>query len=160
MRERQIITKFKVFEHFEDLPEIDKTLLNKAKLALKDAYVPYSYFQVGSAILFKNGRIIAGSNYENASYPLALCAERVTLARAHSEDPNEPILALAVRVLNPKVPINEPASPCGACRQVICETERRHGQDIRIILQGETGEIFVFESAKDLLPFSFNETFL
>lgn len=160
MEERKIITKFKVYESINDLQELDKRLLIKAKESLKLAYAPYSNFFVGSSILFQNGKIISGSNQENASYPLCLCAERVTLARAHSEAPNEPILAMAVTVLNPKIEIKIPATPCGACRQVICETERRLDHKIRIILQGEVGEIYVFNSAKDLLPFSFDQTFL
>lgn len=160
MAQRTITMSFDVFQQKSELPTDLQLVLEKAVAALDNAYIPYSKFHVGSAVLLANGQIISGSNQENASYPLCLCAERVVLAAAHAQYPKIPILAIAVTVKNPKQVIDTPASPCGACRQVICETENRYGQPMRVLMRGEKGEIFVFKSGKDLLPFSFNEHYL
>jgi cytidine deaminase len=160
MRQRQFQTNFISYYSIEELPKEYQALLNLAKESLEHSYSPYSNFKVGAAALMKNGKMYGGSNQENAAYPLCLCAERVTLSAAESQSPNVPIEAMAITVKNPNQIINSPAMPCGSCRQVLCETERKHKNEIEIIIQGEVGEIFVFKTAKDLLPFSFNESFL
>lgn len=135
-------------------------LLRRARQALRYAYAPYSGFYVGAAVLNKKGRVYPGSNIENASYPLCLCAERVALAHAYMSDPHSPILAIAVLCRNPKIMLAEPGFPCGACRQVISEFEDKQKAPIQIIVGTEEGKIKVFESIKLLLPFSFNSEFL
>lgn len=135
-------------------------LLRRARQALDHAYAPYSGFFVGAAVLNKKGKIYPGSNIENASYPLCLCAERVALAHAYMSDPRSPILAIAVLCRNPKIMLTEPGFPCGACRQVISEFEDKQKAPIRIIVGTEQGKILVFESIKELLPYSFNSEFL
>ena len=93
---------------------IDK-LGTAARMAAGNAYAPYSRFRVGAACLTGSGRIHAGANVENASYGISICAERVAVFRAVAE--GEPdILALVVYTPTP-----EPVTPCGACRQVLCE---------------------------------------
>jgi len=159
MKERIWKTAYQVYESADELPEQDRALLQFAKQSLQHSYSPYSNFQVGAAVLLQNGKMVGGANQENASYPLCLCAERVALAAAASQFPGEAALALAVTVHSPGHLIEKPAAPCGACRQVICETECKHQHDIRILLQGETGEILIFPSAKDLLPFSFDGSY-
>ncbi len=149
-----------VFEFAHQLPDEDQLLLEKAKEAVGDAYAPYSRFRVGSAIRLRNGKIIKGSNQENASFPLCLCAERVAIAAADSNFPREAVVAVAVTAKSSNQVIDKPIAPCGACRQVICETENKHGHDIRIIMQGESGEIYVLQSGKDLLPLSFDGSYL
>ncbi len=160
MKELVLKQHIKVYETVEELSDIDRQLLQRAKEALNDSYSPYSNFKVGAALLLKNGEIIGGSNQENASYPLCLCAERVAISAADAMFNGIPILAIAVTVKNPKQVIKEPASPCGACRQVMCETEMKHRQNMRVLLQGEIGEIYEFESAKGLLPLSFDGSYL
>ncbi|MEL7021021.1 MAG: cytidine deaminase, partial [Bacteroidota bacterium] len=123
-------------------------------------HAPYSNFYVGAAVLLQNGQILNGANQENAAYPMCLCAERVALASAHAQHPDSPVVAIAITVKNPAQVINQPAAPCGACRQVICETEQRYQQSMQIVLRGETGEIFVFEGGKDLLPIGFDQSYL
>lgn len=160
MTNRKLTISYSAYASSADLPEQSATLLAAAVQALDHAYAPYSNFYVGAAILLKNGEIISGANQENAAYPLCLCAERVALAAAHAQYPNVAVSAIAVTVKNPKQVIDAPAAPCGACRQVICETERRYGQPIQVLLQGETGEIFAFASGKAMLPLSFDGSYL
>ena len=160
MKEVQFSLTIKVYEDSEELHPEYRALLLEAKKALQLAYVPYSGFHVGAAVLLDNGKVISGFNQENAAYSMCLCAERVTLAAALSQFPGIPVRAMAVSVKNRSVRIDRPAAPCGACRQVICETEIRFQSDIAIILQGEAGPIHLFRSGKDLLPFCFDSSFL
>lgn len=143
-----------------DLPAADQALLELAKSHLAHSYSPYSQFQVGAAVLLENGQMLGGSNYENASYPLCICAEQTVLTTAANQFPGVPVMAIAVTVHNPRQVVDRPGPPCGACRQVICETENRYQQPIRVILQGETGPVFVFEKAVDLLPLAFDSSYL
>ena len=135
---------------------MDRKLLKKAEQQAKKAYAPYSNFYVGAAVLLENGKIITGCNQENASYPLSLCAERVALFTAHSKYPTFAIERLAIIAINPNNKVCNPISPCGACRQVIRESELRSKQDIKIILKGETDQTIIMDSIKILLPLSFD----
>ncbi len=139
----------------KDLPAEDRALLQAARQALKTAYAPYSRFRVGAAVLLEDGRIITGSNQENAAYPMCLCAERVALAAVESEAPNTRVIAMAITVSNEKTSVQQPAAPCGACRQVISEKEQRQHAAMKIILQGETGPVLLLPSGRNLLPFPF-----
>lgn len=92
-------------------------LLNKARDAAKRSYSPYSGFRVGAAIRLTNGEIVTGTNVENVSFGLTLCAERSALVQAVSRfGPGVRIAAVAVQNLN-----SSPSPPCGACRQVLAE---------------------------------------
>ena len=110
--------------------------------------------------MLRNGHLLGGSNYENASYPLCICAEQTVLTTAANIHPGIAPIALAVAIRNANQVIDRPGLPCGGCRQVICETEMKYNQPIRVILQGETGPIFIFENGLDLLPLAFDKTFL
>jgi len=151
---------YQIYPSPEALPDADRTLLEQARRALENSYSPYSHFKVGAAVRFANGEILGGANYENAAYPMCICAEQAVLAAAASRFPGEPVVAIAITVQNPHKPVAAPAAPCGACRQVICETEQKNKRPIRVILQGETGPVFVFEKGSDLLPLSFGGDFL
>ncbi|MFN0015235.1 MAG: cytidine deaminase [Saprospiraceae bacterium] len=142
------------------LPDTDRLLLELAHRSRENSYSPYSRFRVGAAVLFANGEMLGGANYENAAYPMCICAEQAVLSAAASRFPGVPVVAIAVTVQAPDRIIALPAAPCGACRQVICETEQKNGHTIRIIAQGETGPVFVFEKSGDLLPFAFTGDFL
>ena len=142
------------------MPETDQILLREAQAALEKAYAPYSHFRVGAAIRLANGEVLSGGNVENAAYPMCLCAERVVLGAAASLYPEVPITAMAITVQNERQLIDRPGAPCGACRQVMVETEGRFGQDFPVILRGQTGPIIRLAKAKDLLPLYFDGTFL
>jgi len=160
MKEIKHYTQFQSYQDINELTEVDRNLVLLAREALKDAYAPYSNFQVGAAILLDNGKTIKGSNQENAAYPMCLCAERVALSAVASVFPKSRVKTMAITAKSPSITIKQPISPCGACRQVICETEMKQKDAIRVILQGEEGEIYIFKSSKDLLPLFFDGTYL
>jgi cytidine deaminase len=139
------------------LDPADAILLEAARKATGDAYAPYSKFRVGAAVRLIGGQILTGSNQENASFPAGLCAERVVLSASSAIYPGETVVSLALTYINEKNPGNKPISPCGICRQTLAEYEQRFGQAIRLILAGETGEIFIVDRATDLLPFAFSK---
>ncbi len=112
------------------MSEADYAALEQAAVKARElAYVPYSHFQVGAAVLTASGRIFCGGNLENAAYPLCICAERVALFSAYAAGERE-IVALAVVTDTSAV-----ASPCGACRQVILELAP-HAEVILLNLNG------------------------
>lgn len=140
----------------DELAADDRALVEQAKAACATSYVPYSHFRVGAAARLSTGETVCGSNQENAAYPSGTCAERCTIfyANAHRPDAAVETLAIAARRADGRF-TPEPITPCGACRQVLIETERRYGRPMRIVLYGER-ETLVLESASDLLPFRFD----
>ncbi len=155
MKRHELKIAYAEFENESELNESDRELLQKARVAAESAYAPYSNFYVGAALLLKNGQIITGNNQENVAYPSGLCAERVAIYAAGATFPDEAIETIAVTCKSPAFEVNEPLSPCGACRQAIAEYEMRHNSKIRILLAGEKGRIRMVESISDLLPFMF-----
>ena len=156
MKKRILKTTVEVYASEKELSLVDQKLLKKAKQALKKSYSPYSNFKVGAAILLNNGKMMSGSNQENASYPIGICAERVLLSTASTLQSKVPIVTMAITYHNERGGNNIPIAPCGMCRQAIAEYESIVDQSIRLILGGETGEIYVIEKAADLLPFGFS----
>lgn len=132
----------------------DRELVELAKEATKNSYSPYSQFKVGAALRLADGTIVTGSNQENASYPLGLCAERTAIFHAQHMHPDQPIKALAIAAFANGHFYPEPISPCGACRQVMLEVEDRYKQPMRVLLYG-SGGTHVLNSVKALLPFQF-----
>ena len=139
----------------EEMTPALRELVEKAKSMTQNAYCPYSHYHVGAAALLADGQIVAGSNQENAAYPSGLCAERTTLFAANANNPQTPVLALAVACYTNGHFTKNAASPCGACRQVMVETEHRYGQPMQVILYGED-TCYIFEKASDLLPLNFD----
>lgn len=160
MPQKKLVLEWEEVKLLTDLVLVEAKLLAFAKSSLKNAYAPYSNFQVGAAILLENGGMVGGSNQENAAYPMCLCAERVALSAVASQYPKLIIKAMAITVKAPNQIIGQPAMPCGACRQALCEKESQQKQPIRLVIRGEEGPIYCFHSAKDILPFSFNASFL
>ena len=160
MRSIELKTSFQSYPASNEMAEADQRLLAKAKSVLKNAYAPYSNFQVAAAVLLDNGKTVTSTNYENAAYPICVCAEHSALIAAANRYPKAQPVSVAITVKAPNQVIERPALPCGSCRQVICETEYKNGQSIRVILQGESGEIYVFETGKDMLPLAFDGSFL
>ena len=144
---------------YKELSEDDRQLIDQAKLATTRSYAPYSRFSVGAAALLKNGVVVTGTNQENAAYPSGICAERTTLFYAGSQYPDQPVKTLAIAARTKEGFLETPIPPCGACRQVLMETEQRFNQPMRILLYGEK-EIFIINGTKDLLPLSFGSEFL
>lgn len=153
MKDLTIKSVFKVY-HYDELSTSDKELVDQAKKACERSYAPYSNFAVGAAALLTNGIIITGSNQENAAYPSGTCAERTTLFYANSQYPDQAVDTLAVAAHNSKRFLPSPIPPCGACRQVIMEVEKRGQKPIRILLYGDN-EIYECNGIANLLPLSF-----
>lgn len=146
---------YEVYDDIKDLNSSDAELLDKARSVTKNAYAPYSKFFVGAAGRLKSGEIVTGTNQENASYPVGICAERVLLGNAATMFPNVSIETIAVSFDTKNSKPDHPISPCGMCRQSLLEYEERTNTPIRIILSGQEGKIFVIKTVKQLLPFAF-----
>ena len=144
----------------EELPQQDADLLRRAHEAARNAYAPYSKFNVGAAVRLTNGAIVTGNNIENAAYPSGLCAERVAMFAAMAQYPGVPFEALAVTAYSNSKCIDEPVAPCGACRQVMVEVEQVSKRPLRVLSQGDTGPIMVFDGIESLMPFVFLGKFL
>ncbi len=157
MKVTSIQIPVQIFPDSSALEPADALLLEAARKATGDAYAPYSNFRVGVAIRLTGGKILTGSNQENASFPAGLCAERVTLSAASAMYPGVPVESLALTYINETGTGSRPISPCGICRQTLAEYEQRFEQPIRLILGGSNGEIFVIARATDLLPFAFSK---
>lgn len=145
---------------WEDLPQEDREIVEEAISQLALSYSPYSGFQVGAGVKLSDGSILGGSNQENASYPLCMCAERVALYTYSSVKRDAKIKSIAITAKNKEGLIDRAVFPCGACRQVIFEYERRQKSPIRILIHMRNGETLVTESAASILPFAFDESFL
>lgn len=137
-----------------ELSERVKKVIDEAKKATENSYAPYSKFQVGAAALLDNGLILKGNNQENIAYPSGLCAERVTVFAANANYPNNALQILAIAAQTGGKFTEKSITPCGACRQVLCETEQRQKAPMEIYLYG-TEEIIHIKSAADLLPLAF-----
>ncbi len=159
MKKVEIILTTYEYDSVEELSQEEQVLINKSKEIVKNAYAPYSKFNVGAAVLLANGKIITGTNQENAAYPSGLCAERVAIFYANSKYPSIPVKAIAVTAFTNNQFIEKPLPPCGSCRQVIVETETRFKTPIKIYLVSKD-KITVIEDAKTLLPINFDEHFL
>ncbi len=155
MKETEIHLRYVVYESSDELTAEDSSLLEEARNVTSKAYAPYSKFHVGAAALFENGKIISGTNQENASYPVGICAERTLLSVAAMDQSGIPIKTIAVSYNNTNGQSNNPISPCGMCRQSLSEYEVRNKQPIRLILSGQTGRVYIIHQASDLLPLSF-----
>lgn len=154
MKKNSLTIEWSVFG-FNELSDSDKMLVEAAKKATDGSHSPYSGFRVGAALLLEDGTVVTGSNQENAAYPSGLCAERTALFAAGHAYPDKAVTALAIAARNENGYTAQPITPCGACRQVIAETESRGGTPIRFILFGTEGTMVLEGGINALLPFCF-----
>lgn len=118
-------------------------LVRRAQEALKAAYAPYSKYPVGAALLTSSGEIYDGANVENAAYPSSMCAERVAVFKAVTDnDRSFEAIAVVTR---------DGGSPCGTCRQVLSE----FGLDTLVLIADESGKVLEETTVNDLLPGAF-----
>lgn len=160
MKEISITSSFSIYDSTNELSEDVQNLMKQAVEIRKKAYAPYSQFRVGAALLLDNGKIILGSNQENAAYPSGLCAERVAIFHAGSVYPDAKILKIAITAASDTNQTKAPIPPCGSCRQSIAEYEIKQETPIEIYFMGEIGEVYKSASLKNLLPFMFDKKFL
>lgn len=157
MEEITIQTTFVSFQNIEKLPADIQNLMQKAIEARSNAYAPYSNFKVGAAILLKSGRVVLGSNQENAAFPSGLCAERTAVFSAGANFPNDEVVCICISGSSTKKDTLEPVPPCGACRQSLLEYENKQKALIPIYFMGKSGKVIKSPSVRNLLPFIFKE---
>ncbi|MFT3680972.1 MAG: cytidine deaminase [Ferruginibacter sp.] len=155
MTKKDIQFTVDVYNNAEELSAEDAALVSKAREITSMAYAPYSKFLVSAVAKLSNGQEVIGTNQENASYPVAICAERVLLSSAAMLYPNVSIETMAISYKNLNGESDKPISPCGMCRQALSEYEERTKHPIRLLLSGVKGEVFVIQTAKQLLPLTF-----
>jgi cytidine deaminase len=156
MKEQKFEFSFEVYDSIDELNADDRELLNEAQNVTTKAYAPYSNFHVGAGARLDNGKIVTGTNQENASYPVGICAERVLLSSVSSFYPDAGISVIAISYYSKIVKSDHPIAPCGMCRQALNEFEGRIDKPIRLILGGVEGKIYVIKSARQLLPLAFD----
>ena len=145
------------YERYESLNELsveDRELAEAAVKAVSGSYAPYSKFNVGAAVRLSDGQIITGANQENAAYPSGLCAERTAMFAASAQHPELDIRSLAVAGGLDGQLEEVPASPCGACRQVMAQYQRKAGAPLSVLITG-ADKVWKFERVDDILPFIF-----
>lgn len=141
------------YEHYdscESLPARDRELIGQAREAYGNSHAPYSGFRVGAAALLESGKIIRGSNQESEVFPAGMCAERTLLFAHMAADPGDRIIAMAIA----SDPGDKECYPCGMCRQVLSDVEKRQQSPIRLIMSSASGATAV-ESTAYLMPFTF-----
>jgi cytidine deaminase len=134
-------------------------LIDAAKAAARHAHAPYSRFAVGAAVLLSDGAIVTGTNFENASYGLSLCAETVALATANAQGRLADVIAVAVtggaRDADGMPTGSAIVRPCGRCRQVINESAQLSGLDLPIYCAAADGSAVERHLLSALLPHAF-----
>lgn len=153
--EKQIALNYTQLNSWKDLEAGDQLLVESAFSIMEEAYAPYSKFKVGAAALLADGTVVKGSNQENIAYPSGLCAERVALFYAGANFPTEAVETLVIVARGELVAPETILSPCGSCRQVMVETEKRQRKPYRVILVSQNEVTLVFNAASDLLPLAF-----
>lgn len=138
------------------LNDDDRALIAAAKRAMDHAHAPYSRYAVGAALRLTDGTIITGSNFENASYGLSLCAETVAIASANAQGRLREIAAIAVTGGAMGVPHgSDIVTPCGRCRQILKEAEDMGGREIQILCASPDDSNLLRLSLDVLLPHTF-----
>ena len=155
MLEKQINISYKEYSNPEELSVQDRELAQNAIDAIKGSYAPYSHFNVGAAVRMKDGTIVRGANQENAAFPSGLCAERTAMFSASATHPGVPMISIAIAAAQGGKLCPNPATPCGACRQVMAQYQLTAGENMSILLVGD-GRILKFSKVDDLLPLIFD----
>jgi len=158
MKENKYQFEYEVYNDISELDEKDAWLLTEARTVTENAYAPYSNFHVGAVAILENGEVVAGTNQENASYPVGICAERVLLGTVATLHPKVPVKSIAISYNSEIVKSDHPISPCGMCRQALLEYETRTEKPIRLILSGQEGKVYIVKTASYLLPFAFTSS--
>ena len=143
--EKQFCFNYEHYAALAELSDADRELVREAERA-----TAYSKFRVGAAARLRSGKILYGSNFESEVYPAGLCAERTLMFYAQANYADDPIETLAIA----SDPSERECYPCGQCRQVMVDVERRQGAPMRVIMSGG-GTATAVDSAALLLPFTF-----
>ena len=155
MTDRKIDISFEEYTSLSELNAEDRELAQAAIEGMRGSYAPYSHFNVGAAVRMSNGQIVRGANQENAAFPSGLCAERTAMFAAGAKYPDKDMRSIDLcGGLYGKL-TDEPATPCGACRQVMAQYQAKAGQPMSVIMVGAR-RIWKFEKVDDILPLIFD----
>lgn len=157
MQQSSIEIPFVSFKDATEMSVQDLFLIEETRKLANKAYAPYSGFKVAGLAQMDDGSYIHGTNQENASYPIGLCAERVLLAAISTIAPDVGIKIICVSYTSEHHASDRPIAPCGICRQSLVEFESRFTGKIRLLLTGQWGEVVAFRSVSDLLPMAFKK---
>ncbi|MCR5840522.1 MAG: cytidine deaminase [Bacteroidales bacterium] len=155
MTNREIHITYQEYNSVEELNPEDRELAAEAIQAMTGAYAPYSHFHVGAAVRMSNGQIVRGANQENAAFPSGLCAERTAMFAASARYPDKDMLSIALAGGVMGRLATQPATPCGACRQVMAQYQAKSGKPMSVIMIS-ADKIWKFEKVDDILPLIFN----
>lgn len=155
MSSRELRFQYHEFSWQDNIDPEVMDLVEKAKEAAHKAYAPYSGFRVGAAIKLANGELLSASNQENAAYPSGLCAERSLLFYANANYPDVPVTRMVIAAFNNGELTSSPVYPCGACRQVMMESQDRYNKDMEVWMLGRD-KIHMVDSIDPLLPLKFS----
>ena len=155
MEEKTIEIKFRQYSCIDELQAEDKELAQAAIEAMSGSYAPYSHFNVGAAVRLSNGIIVKGANQENAAFPSGLCAERTAMFAAGAAYPDKAMRSIAIAGGVYGRLTARPATPCGACRQVMAQYQTKGGEPMSVLMVGAE-KIWKFGSVDDILPLIFD----
>ena len=155
MIEQEIKVKYQEFASIDELNAEDRELAHAAIEGMQGSYAPYSHFNVGAAVRMTNGQIVRGANQENAAFPSGICAERTAMFAASAKYPDKEMVSIALAGGVYGRITDEPATPCGACRQVMAQYQTRSGKPMSVIMVGAK-KVWKFEKVDDILPLIFD----
>ena len=155
MTNKELKIAYQEYNSLDELEPADRRLADAAIEATSQSYAPYSNFNVGAAVMYGDGEIVKGSNQENAAYPSGICAERTAMFYASATYPESAMTDIAITASQGGVLCDNPATPCGACRQVMAQYQTKGGKPMSILLVGGK-KIWKFEKVDDLLPLIFD----
>ena len=155
MTNPEINITYEEYKSIDELNAEDRELAAEAIKAMEGAYAPYSHFHVGAAVRMSNGQIVRGANQENAAFPSGLCAERTAMFAAGARYPDKDMLSLALAGGVMGRLASQPATPCGACRQVMAQYQAKSGKPMSVIMIS-ADKVWKFEKVDDILPLIFN----
>ena len=155
MTQKDINISYLEYSRIEEMNAEDRELAAEALEAMGGAYAPYSHFHVGAAVRMSNGQIVRGANQENAAFPSGLCAERTAMFSASAKYPDKDMRSIAIAGGVHGRLGREPATPCGACRQVMAQYQTKAGKPMSVIMIG-ADRIWKFEKVDDILPLIFD----
>ena len=155
MNQKEIRVTFEEYGSIDELNVEDRELAGEAIVAMQGSYSPYSHFHVGAAVRMSNGQIVRGANQENAAFPSGICAERTAMFAAGAKYPDKDMrsIALAGGVFGRLT--DQPATPCGACRQVMAQYQTKAGKPMSVIMVGAQ-KVWKFARVDDILPLIFD----
>ena len=159
VKTNNISFSYEEFENQNELGSDNLELILAAKGAASNAYAPYSKFRVGAAVRLESGKIVLGTNVENAAFPSGICAERNAVANSVCNHPGDKITSIAIAAFTEAGLTTGMISPCGNCRQVLAEEESRNSNKIKLILASKD-KVLVIDSVNQLLPLQFDKSSL